>query len=173
MKFIFTFLVLVLTSYHSNAQSAGKHIGKDLKKIEGQWKGSLTYLDYTSGKPYAMDADLAVSALTEPYHFAFANIYPGEPNANSTDTIVVTADGNYIGSQLVRSRKELPDGSIEIITEESGKDGNDNKPANFRHTYTLGKSTFSMKKEVRFVGEEEWIKRHEYVYRRAVGQKEK
>ncbi|MFX5622751.1 hypothetical protein ABTE00_21585, partial [Acinetobacter baumannii] len=35
----------------------------DTRIFEGKWVGSLTYLDYTSGKPYTMPADLIVTAI--------------------------------------------------------------------------------------------------------------
>jgi hypothetical protein len=47
-----------------------------------------------------------------------------------------------------------------------GKDGNDDKEANFKHTYTFGATTFKIRKDVQFIGEKVWINRHEYSYKR-------
>ena len=37
---------------------------KDLAASTGSWQGKLTYLDYSSGKPYTMPANIKIS-LTE------------------------------------------------------------------------------------------------------------
>lgn len=66
----------------------------------------------------------------------------------------------------MKSKKFLPNGNIEIVTEYYGIDGNDNKSALIRHTYTVGKSIFIKKKQVQFKGKSEWINRHEYSYTR-------
>lgn len=158
----FTLLMLTIC----NAQNKFKTIKKDFEKLTGSWQGSLTYLDYTSGKPYTMPADIEIKRIDKTNKFIFSNIYPNETNANSTDTVSVSSDGKYIDKETVKSRRKLPNGEIEIITEELGNDGNDNRAAMFRHTYTLGATTFRTRKDVQFIGETEWIKRHEYSYKR-------
>ena len=45
-------------------------------------------------------------------------------------------------------------------------DSNENKPALIQNTYLLGNEVFKMIKGVQFVGQTEWIKRHEYCYQR-------
>jgi len=147
-----------------NAQTNNITLLKDFQKILGSWKGSLTYLDYSSGKPYTMPADVVVNRIDMTNKFAFSNIYPNEASANSTDTLTISTDGKYINKEMIKSRKKLPNGDIEIVTEETGTDGNDNKPAKFRHTYTLGNTIYKKRKDVQFVGENVWINRHEYTY---------
>jgi hypothetical protein len=141
-------------------------IQKDFNKLSGSWNGSLTYLDYSSGKPYTMPANLEIRRIAKTNKFVFSNIYPNEPSANSKDTVTISTDGKFIDKELVKSRRKLPNGDLEIITEEFGKDGNDDKPATFRHTYTLGPSTYINRKDVQFTGETEWINRHEYSYKK-------
>jgi hypothetical protein len=113
-----------------------------------------------------MPADIDVRRIKNTGKFIFSHSYPNEASANSIDTIIISKDGKYIDKELVTSRRKLPNGDIEIITEESGTDGNDNKPATFRHTYTLGSDTFRIRKDVQFAGETSWINRHEYSYNR-------
>ncbi len=156
-------LVFVATA---KAQADLKTILKDFQKISGSWKGSLTYLDYSSGKPYTMPADMEISRIGTTNTFAWAHRYPNEPGANSIDTVVLTPDGKYIDRARIRTRRVLPNGDVEVITEETGTDGNDNRPATFRHTYVLGKDLFTKRKDVRFAGESKWINRHEYRYTR-------
>ena len=168
-KFYLAFSITLFIALICNAQSNLKTTVKDLEKLSGSWQGSLTYLDYSSGKPYTMPADIEVKRINKTNKFVFSNLYPKEASANSIDTITISTDGEYIDKELVKSRQELANGNIEIITEESGKDGNDNKQATIRHTYTIGKAYFNKRKDVQFVGETEWIKRHEYSYTRKPG----
>lgn len=160
--------ILLITTI-CNAQNIFKTISKDFKNLSGYWKGSLTYLDYSSGKPYTMPADIEIKKINKTNKFVFSNIYPDETSANSIDTIIISTNGKYIDKESVKSRRKLPNGDIEIITEESGNDGNDNKPATFRHTYTIGKTTYKNRKDVQFTGEKEWINRHEYSYTKKPG----
>ena len=158
-------ITLLITTICSG-QISFQTIQKDFYKLSGTWEGSLTYLDYSSGKPYSMPADIEIKRIGKTNKFVFSNIYPNETSANSIDTISISADGKYIDKELVKSRRKLPNGDIEIITEEFGKDGNDNKPATFRHTYTFGSTTYKNRKDVQFTGETEWINRHEYSYKK-------
>ncbi|MFB9110583.1 hypothetical protein [Flavobacterium gyeonganense] len=148
------------------AQNSFKTIQKDFYKLSGTWEGSLTYLDYSSGKPYTMPANIEIKRIGKSEKFVFSNIYPNETSANSIDTISISPDGKYIEKELVKSKRKLPDGNIEIITENFGNDGNDNKPATIRHTYTLGPTIYKNRKDVQFAGETEWINRHEYSYKK-------
>lgn len=162
LSLFFTVLYLKISDQADAVISA-----KDLKDLRGCWQGSLTYLDYSSNKPYTMNADLKVSRTGRSHTFILENIYPQEPKANSSDTIIISSDGRKINDEIVHSKLKNADGSLEIITEKEGLDGNDNKPATFRFTYTIGKKSYIHKKEVRFDGQQEWIKRHEYNYSRA------
>lgn len=160
MTFIGTLCILQICQ----AQSSLKISTKDFDKASGTWVGTLTYMDYSSGKPYTMPANALIHRIKQTKTYIVSNLYPNEPSANSVDTIIIAQNGQFIGKEEVRSKKKLPNGSIEIISEEKGIDGNDNKAAFFRHTYILGKDILSFKKEVRFDGQTVWIKRHEYTY---------
>ena len=169
LNLFMTLSILLLMATNCNAQNNFKNIQKDFEKLSGAWQGSLTYLDYSSGKPYTMPADIEIKRVDKTDKFIFSNIYPNESSANSIDTISISIVGKYIDKELVKSRRKLPDGDIEIITEEFGKDGNDNKPATFRHTYILGQATYKKRKDVKFTGGTTWINRHEYSYIRKTG----
>ena len=169
MKRIKFYIVITLTfliGTMCNAQTDFKTLSKEFTKLSGSWKGTLTYLDYSSGKPYTMPADIEVKRIKKTNKFIFSNIYPNEKSANSIDTIVISKDGKYIDKELIKSRRKLENSDIEIVTEEFGKDGNDNKPATFRQTYTFGNTTYKKRKDVQFTGETNWINRHEYSYTR-------
>ena len=48
--------------------------------------------------------------------------------------------------------KKDSNGGFTFITEIDGEDGNDNKKAILRHTYQLNSKFFSVRKDVKFVG---------------------
>lgn len=160
-------VLLTLTCFiHADvfAQSANNKVLKDFKRLTKFWEGTLTYLDYSSGEAYSMPANVLITHIPQSTSFIFKHTYPNESSANSTDTIIISTDGSLIDSETVISRKKLKKGTIEIITEEIGIDGNDNRQATFRHTYLISKKIFTIRKEVQFTGETNWIKRHEYSY---------
>lgn len=159
-----TATVLLMLSLSSFAQQNPKVDAKDFQTIVGSWQGSLTYLDYTSGKPYTMPANVDVEQLGRTNRFTFSNSFPKEPNANWTDTVTIAADGLMIDKEKITSKQLLPDGNLQIVTEEMGVDGNDRKAALLRHTYTVGRDVFIKRKDVLFTGTTKWINRHEYKY---------
>ena len=166
IKSYFGFGLIIFCCTFINAQSNFKKTSADFNNLIGSWQGSLTYLDYSSGKPYTMPANIEVSRIKNTNKFIFSNSYPNEKSANSIDTILVSKDGLYIDKELIKSRKKLPNRTIEIVTEQQGKDGNENKPAIIKHTYLFGTKTFKNIKEVKFLDEKIWIKRHEYSYKK-------
>ena len=166
IKICLNIVAMVLSAMVCGAQTNTNTTVADFNKLLGSWKGSLTYLDYSSGKPYTMPADIKIDRIGNTSQYSFSNIYPNEPKANSIDTFIISADGSLINKELIKSRKILAKGNIELVTEELGKDGNDNKDATIRHTYTFGKMKFRIIKEIQFIGEQKWIKRHEYSYSR-------
>jgi quinol monooxygenase YgiN len=137
---------------------------KDLAKSTGFWEGNLTYLDYSSGKPYSMAATITLSLTQDQKGFMMLYEYPKEPHANAKDTAYVK--GNLFGKEQIVAFNKEPNGDFQLITDVDGEDGNDHKKAVLRHTYLLKEQQFSIVKEVKFVGTDQWIKRNEYVFQR-------
>ena len=136
---------------------------KDFKPAFGKWKGSITYLDYSSGKPYTMAANVSVSKdKVNDHRIILAWEYPDEPKANGNDTLVISNDGTQIDGATVVGKEKTIDGNLQIITEKPGIDGNDNRKAVIEHIYTIGKNLFISRKEVRFDGDDKFIMRNEY-----------
>lgn len=162
MKTKITLLLLTAIPMISVAQRVSVN---DFADTVGTWNGKLVYLDYQTHQPYEMPADLEVTAIG-PNAFKQIHLYPNEPSANSTDTLSIAPDGKKIDNELVKSKRKLTDGNLEIVTEIEGKDGNDNRPALMRHIYLIGKTKLEIKKEVQFHGAKDWILRHTYSYRR-------
>lgn len=136
----------------------------DFSQALGQMKGTLTYLDYSSGKPYTMPAWITLRN-TEGLLIRSLE-YPDEPKANQTDTLLIDAKGTFFNGAKLVKKETLPDGSLQLVTEKAGEDGNDHKSATLRNTYTFGKNMIVIRKDVRFEGEEKWIQRHEYSFQR-------
>ncbi len=158
---------LILFTNLSFSQSNRIISSEDFTNLIGSWKGILTYIDYSSGKPYTMNANVDVSQIGNSNLFIFSNNYPQEKNANSNDTLKISKDGKYFGREQVKSRKNFKNGDLIIITEEQGQDGNDNRSALFKHTYFISKTIFKIRKDVLFKGSQKWIIRHEYRYKKA------
>lgn len=156
-------------SFTGFSQTNEKVLVKHFKLLKGDWYGHLTYLDYSSNKPYTMPADVHIEKINKTNTFIFSNIYPDEPNANSVDTFVISQNGKMLNEESVKTNHIVDGGNREIVTEYLSVDGNENKPAIIRHTYTIGKNIFTINKEIQFVGEEKWFKRHEYSYKRSKG----
>ena len=133
---------------------------KDLSSSFGNWEGTLTYMDYSSGKPYTMLANIKIELTADNKGFVVGYEYPREPQANSKDTTYII--GNYFGKDKIVEFKKDTNGGFKMITEINGNDGNDNKRAVLRYTYLLKSNTFSIIKEVKFEGTNKWIKRNKY-----------
>ena len=153
--------VFILFCISSNAQSFQI---KDLSASVGSWDGKLTYLDYSSGKPYTMSANIKISLTENKNCYIMEYEYPKEPQANSKDTIYV--NDKLFGKDKIVEFKKVSEVGFRLITEVEGQDGNDNKKAILRHTYILNSNTYSMIKEVKFDGTDKWIKRNEYLFNR-------
>ena len=140
---------------------------KDFTAAIGQWKGKLTNLDYKTGKPYTMPANVFVSVnANNNQQIIFAYQYPDEPKANGSDTLEIKGNGSLFDDATVTVKKVNTDGTIRIETERNGIDGNDNKKAIIKHVYLIGSKQFINRKEVKFTGEQNWIKRNEYSFSR-------
>ncbi len=163
-------IALLLCIVNTSIAQSTKITATDFSVLIGGWKGSLTYLDYQSGKPYTMPADVDIEQIGSSNQFVFSNKYPDEPKANALDTVIISKKGDKIDDGIVKSNKKLGNGNIEIVTQRMGRDGNDNKKAIIRLTYTLGATTFTKRKDVQFVGTKKWIKRSEYSYTKNLSQ---
>jgi hypothetical protein len=157
-------IIIVFGSSAAIAQAPAKVSLKDFKIVFGNWEGALTYLDYSSGKPFSMPANVVIAPLAGTNHLLMTLSYPEEAEANETDTLTIAGNGTLLDGEKVVSKRKLPDGGKEIVTEIQGVDGNDDKPARMRHTYTLGRNVFAVRKDVLFDGEKDWIMRHEFRY---------
>jgi hypothetical protein len=157
-------IALIAVSVCAVAAQNSKLSGKDWKPLEGgTWVGTLTYLDYSSGKRTSIKSNIAVAKLSD-RKWSFDFTYPEEPKANSKDIVVLTDDGKTFDGETVIQRAKLKDGVIRIVTSRAGKDND--KPCTIRHTYLVSKTEFSMRKDVRLDSGGDYFERHTYSWRR-------
>ncbi len=69
-----------------------------------------------------------------------------------------------IDDEKIVERESLAGGVLRLVTERRGKDND--KDALFRYTYLIGKSSFSIGKEVRPEGATKFFERNRYSWRR-------
>lgn len=137
----------------------------DLYALDGTWTGTLTYLDYSSGKKTSIKSDLRVGRMEgEAGAWSFEYIYPDEPKANGTSVVKLSPDGRILNDQAVLKREKLPDGTIKIVTTKTGTDND--KKALFRFTYLIAPSSFSILKEVKVEGADQFFERNTYRWAR-------
>jgi hypothetical protein len=158
MKLLFAVCICFLAS----STIAQTITGKDLQLLIGSWKGSLTYLDYNSGKPYTMPANIDVEQLQGGNQFVVVYTYPDEPKANSKDTFLISDNGKSFNGAPITKKQQLKKGGLIFTTELNGQDGNDNKKAILKHIYTIQKNIFINRKEVKFTNGKKWTLRNEY-----------
>ncbi|NND95349.1 MAG: hypothetical protein HKN45_10820 [Flavobacteriales bacterium] len=138
---------------------------QDFEIALGEWNGTLTYVDYSSGQPYTMPADLKVGKGNSSRTFSLNYSYPNEPQANSKGKLKISKNGLLLNGNKLISKVINDDGILEVVTSHMGKDNK--KRATIRNIYELGTSLLIIRKEVKFIDSDEWFKRNEYSFTRA------
>jgi hypothetical protein len=139
---------------------------EDLRRLAGaRWTGTLTYTDYSSNRRVSIPSNLTVTERDGgATSWLFEYEYPKEPKANGRREVTLAGDGATLGGETVVERSSLEGGLLRIVTEKRGAD--DDRPALFRYTYLIGASSFSVRKEVRPDGAEQFFERNVYSWSR-------
>jgi hypothetical protein len=162
MKQIFLILTTFLIFFTPQAQTVSSN---DLKPMVGNWAGLLSYLNYSDNKEVSIKATLTV-VMKKKNFFVLNFDYPDEAGHGSKEKYQIRNKGRNLNNQLVLERTVLEDGSINIVLEEKGKDGNDQKPSIFHHVLVLGINTFTITKLVKFENEDVFFQRNKYLFSR-------
>lgn len=143
-----------------------KIMDRDLQLLTGaEWTGNLVYLDYQKNKSVSIPSNLTVTkSAADKSSWTFEYRYPDEPKANSKANVTLGEDGKLIDGERVIERAKLSGDRLKIVTEKSGSDND--KKALFRFTYLLGKTSLSIKKEVRYEDAKKFFVRNEYRWKR-------
>lgn len=130
-----------------------------------QWKGTLTYLNYTDSKPVTIPSTFKLTKAADGWLFAIG--YDEEPHANSASFLQLVDAGEVLKngdtSERIVGRTTQGDRVI-ITTELTGED--DNKPASIRKVYSIAPAAFSIQKLVKFTDGGDWFERHIYRWTR-------
>ncbi|MCC3153501.1 hypothetical protein Q3A66_11730 [Hymenobacter sp. BT770] len=141
----------------------------ELSEAMGQWQGSLTYLDYSSGKTVKLNTTMR-GEMAGPnqllLHFDYEE--PNKRHVLGTDTLTLARDGAHMrwdkSDFTIQAKQWLPEQTLRLVLEGPGQD--DNRPATIRKTITLGRHQFYVKKEVSFSNGQASLQRHEYQFNR-------
>jgi len=149
----------------STAQTQPVVQAGELATLAGTWTGELQYKDYGSGKlvgiPAAIDI-VSKSAKGDRWQLQYR--YPAEPKADSKGKMALSADGRMLTGRRIITKNNLPDGTLEVVTEETGKDNR--QKAMFRHTLRMSATTLLLQKEVRLEGNTDYFVRNVYTLTR-------
>lgn len=156
------FCVIIFISFYGKSQT--KISSDELEMLIGDWTGSLTYVDYSSSKPFTMPANVTVEQGKNENQFILFYEYPNEPKANSKEKVTISYKGSKVNGNDLISKKSLDEGETQFTTESPGKDNN--KKALIRNIYVVGEERFIIRKEVKFEGSEDWLERNEFSFKR-------
>lgn len=152
------------------APAAGQVAAKadDIDRAAGAgWSGTLTYRDYTSEQRTVISAALQLTrvapAANGDARWEWRVLYPKEPQENSADTVVLSANGRRFRGAEVTEREQSPDGSVMLVTEADGRDND--RPARLRMVYRFSARAASVQKFVRYEGGQ-YFERNLYAWTR-------
>jgi hypothetical protein len=160
-----TILIIIVWLYNLPVSAQHKIAITDFRTVEGKWKGTLTYLDYTSHQSVTIPANTLVEIVSDSSFDQYV-YYTEEPDKNKKSRYVIKDNGRLLEEKRLTERYLLPDGQLKMVLESKGPDGNDHRPATFRHIMLLSANRFSITKLVRFDGEAEFFQRHQYSFSR-------
>ena len=135
----------------------------DLSQAMGAWAGQLIYKDYRSGKQIPIPATLQVTRGSD-FLFIWEYDYPKEPGKGNKDSLEIRENGRMINKMTVREKALGTNGSLRIILEERGTDGNDSKPATFQRIIESRSDSLIITKLVRLDGEPAFFQRNQYQF---------
>ena len=147
----------------SHAQDGPVVRSADFAPVVGDdWVGSLTYLDYSSGERTSIPVKAQVK-IVDDATILYRIQYPGEEQYNAQAPLRIKKKGREFDGQRVTHRLSNKR-RLKIITQGTGTD--DNKPADIQIVYEIRPDTFSIKKNVRFDGVDEFFNRNVYRFER-------
>src|SRR5690349_753354 len=146
--FVLVMCVTLSSSFHASAQTP-RFSAEDFRRLtETHWTGERVYLDYGPNSEGSIRRNLTVTETPgDGQSWVFEYEYPVEPKANGKETVTLGDGGASLDGEEVVERTSLDGGVLRVVTERRGKDND--RDALIRHTYLIGESTFSIKKEVR------------------------
>jgi hypothetical protein len=156
-------LLILFCSLQANAQQPAIQ-QEDIRKIEGSWKGVLTYKDYQNGKEVMIPCNLEVKLKDDMRQLQMAYDYPEERSHNNKDQVRITSNGTRINGEKLVERTVDANGNVKLIIEMRGQDGS--KPAIIKQIIEISDSSFIMTKVVQYMTSGETVQRNQYRWKK-------
>lgn len=125
------------------------------------WKGTLTYLDYSSGKSETIETTLQIKIENNKIKSSIQYTY--EPNKNYNSSVKLRKKGIYYGNEKV-IKNTIKNGTRIIITTYNGKDNG--KKATFYNIHKFNKNDYSITKEVQLKNDTKRFTRNTYTFKK-------
>lgn len=128
---------------------------RDLALAVGDWTGTLSYLDFSSGASVALPLELSIQQDGPCLSLEF--VFPEEPQANSESQRCLSAGGTQFDERPITERTQAD----ESVSFELAYDGEDNgKPALKRETYRFSEETLFVETAFRRSEADAWTVRN-------------
>jgi hypothetical protein len=154
---IITISMLLITALSLSQSNVSINDFKILNNTN--WKGTLSYLDYSSGNQSEVEATMQIKIEGQKIKSNMQYTY--EPHKNNKSSVQIKKDGAYFGNEKIVSNTLENDTRI-IITTYTGKDNG--RKADFFKTHTFNNTTYSISKKVVFKDTKESIIRNTYTF---------
>lgn len=155
-------VAFLVISIGSQAQSLK---ATELQPAAGTWKGTLTYVDYSSEKKETIKAGVVLQISGE-NEYSIGFFYSEEPDHNQTMKYVIKENGSLVNDKKLVEKTRLLDGTLRIVLESRGTDGNDLKQAILRDVLIIGPNSLTIAKWVLYDDADEYFERNRYVFTR-------
>ena len=146
--------------------------GALLGRTNGVMRGGLVYRDYGNGRLVTLPTVQHVAPIGGSEAFRIRTVYDDGPGKTIYSTDVVQIAGDHViegapggprDTLTITSRRETTDGTELVLL---GRGMDNNKPVEFRYTWTLGAAVVRKLKEFRAPGATAWEYRHVYSFTR-------
>jgi hypothetical protein len=136
------------------------------------WRGTLTYLDYTSTTRETITSNVRVRRDEGAGGWRWDVSYTDEPHADAGAALSISADGQTLrngdSAQRIISEESPQPGELVLTTEERGQD--DGRAATIRRVYRFEPRMLTLTKFVQFEGDSAGAEFVRHEYRWAAGQ---
>ena len=148
------------------AAQAPRISGADLSPASANdWRGTLTYRDYGTGKPVRLNTAMrGQMPRADQLVLTFDYEEPNKSHVFGADTLAIGPDGTRVrwdGTTFaVITRQMLPARTLRLVLEGPGRD--DNRAVTIRKTVLLSAQQFSVRKQVRLIADTAFLQRNYY-----------
>ncbi len=149
-------IALLAFTTHAAGQSGSPIVTEsDFKMLEGSYKGTLTYLDYSSSERNAIEATIKIEKKRG--HTVLMYDYPKEPGNGGRERLKISKRGTMLNGEVILSIEKMNE-ELMLVTSGSGFDNN--QKAFIRHTYFFSNKKVQITKVVKYESADEYFVRN-------------